>query len=79
MIVTREEPRTLRIADDGSITLPATFVRESLAAHNRDDKGLGEDLEDFGPKRLVVVELADSDSGTEFVIKRDLRGGEVAR
>jgi hypothetical protein len=74
MIVRRDEPNVLRVADNGDIILPGAFVTALLADGAVGDvKGIAEDLEDFGPGRLIVVRLALSDSGTEITIERDRR------
>jgi hypothetical protein len=72
MIVRRVED-VLRISADGSLTIPASQIRACCRLANGTKEGKAEDLEDFGPGRLVVIGYASSESGTEITIQRDRR------
>lgn len=74
MIVGRHETNVLRIQENGDVVIPAAFLR-SLLTHGgtSDGTGIREDIEDFGPGRLVKVGLAEAESGTEITIERDRR------
>lgn len=74
MIVKRKEPDVIRISPDGSLTIPEALMVELCKRMNHgDEAGLRQDLEDFGPGRLVVLSYAGSESGTEITIQRDRR------
>lgn len=72
MIVRRVED-VLRIRPNGDLLIPASLIQECCRRANGTREGKAEDLEDFGPGRLVVIGYASSESGTEITIERDQR------
>lgn len=72
--VKRTERNVLRVAPDGSLTIPASMMILLCNRMNRGNKaGLVEDLRDFGPGRIVVLDHCQSETGTEITIRRDQR------
>jgi hypothetical protein len=66
MIVRRVEENAMRVQPNGDIIIPAAMVRRLL-------HGDKEDLQDFGPGRILNVSICNCESGTSLTLERDRR------